>query len=183
MLRCMYHNKFQSYSTDDIEKFKTYRGFEPILFIKNKLNILYTIIDNIEKELYKMPTNIILKNKPIFDNQKIILENIEYIINSMTENGLVICFKKYIKFNHVKTVLNINTSSEDWNYNADIINKTINKLYQQIQTENKFISLLKKSNTIEQSKTYSFFYISSIIGFICTVSLLYINNIFSKFTS
>lgn len=124
-----------------------------ILKIKNLSIKLWSILDDIEKILYKENMHVIAHNKPIFDSQKHVLILLDAQIENIYKYGLVSSIKKYdnkIKFNNI--IFTTDTIFDDWNKCAKKINDELYILEQFIIKEDKILKVMKDVKTFESRK-------------------------------
>jgi len=97
----------------------------------HKLNLIkllggqWKLLEECNEFICKENTKFVLKNKPIFDAEKLKLCALENIKHKLINIGL---YKTYI-IEHMpfdnKCILNVNTFSNEWNKNAKQINKLV----------------------------------------------------------
>lgn len=135
------------------------------------MKIQHELLGQCNKIICQETTKFILKNKPIFDEEKLKLYKLESIKQRLIQIGL---YKIYIVENvsfDNKCVLGENTFSKEWNENAKEINKLFNSC---IDNNNRYYNATtiyyKKDKKIVSTRSKKCKYISSCI-FIILISV------------
>ena len=120
-------NKYTSNTTDDCSLLEKYKSNDDVLYLIKNVKDIWYILNETNKYICQCNTDFIIKNKPIFDEQKIILIKIDLLINNIVSNGL----KKSLKDSQIKynnKYLTTNTFSTEWNKLANIVNNSIHNI-------------------------------------------------------
>ena len=123
-------NQRKTFTIDDIPTAKLKKAWNEnkqesnnLLKLLQIMKIQIEVLEQCNRIICQETTKFILKNKPIFDGEKLKLYKLESVKQRLIEIGL---FKIYI-IEHInfdsKLYLNENTFSEEWNNNAKEINK------------------------------------------------------------
>lgn len=172
-------NHRKSLTTNDIET-GTYKKLEPnnLLKLIHLMKIHHELLDQCNTIICKETTKFILKNKPIFDKEKLKLYKLESIKQRLIEIGLYqIYIVENVSFDN-KYKLNENTFFTEWNENA----KKINKLFDScIDNNNRHYNATsiyyKKDKKIIPKKNNIILYIIMLFFLIIIFCGLYVFNI------
>lgn len=151
------NNRF--YTDDDLEK----NGGKTLLNSNENGNVfklmttikkMWNLHNNLSYQICQEPTNFVVKNKPIFDNAKLVLIKITAFLESDIKCGTVSSFKKRTAY--TGAYLNDATCYEEWNKLAIDVNDLLLDLNKTINVENsisqQFKSLkLKTTNLVNTS--------------------------------
>ena len=143
-----YDDSFQVSHGKESSEFNT----TVVLRLDSKMKSAWTMLDHVNRSLYSSTTNIILANKPIFDEQKTILIKIDIAIQEIYSSGLTKSFKsiRNSKFLNIP-ILNDQTTFLEWNSIATDINTLIDELRYAIDKESTYENI--SGNNTKQIKS------------------------------
>ena len=119
-----------SFTDEHIILFKNKNKYSVVLDIKSNITKLWIILNEVNQYLYNENTDIIMRDKPVFDKQKRLLILIDAQIINIYSKGLIRKTEDYVDNYDKLSVLyvNENTNYNNWNNQATILNANIMKL-------------------------------------------------------
>ena len=141
-----------------------------VLRLDSKMKAAWTMLDHVNRSLYSSTTQIILTNKPIFDEQKTILIKIDIAIQEIYSSGLTKSFKsiKNSKFFNIP-ILNDQTTFLEWNNIANDINLLIDELKYAIDKESTYETIGGNNTSVGENWLET--HVRSHIAFACARGL------------
>lgn len=125
--------------------------FAIVLKLDSKVKSAWTIMDAINKSLYHSTTDAILKHKPIFDKQKLILIRVDIVIQRIYDGGLTKTFKpldgedSFPALSSLK--LDGNTVFPEWNDVVASINNLLDEIYTNIRINHNVEVIISSKST------------------------------------
>ena len=163
-------------TTDDIENFSETVISPHTLELLSQLKKQWRLLESSNSYICQSTTDFILKHKPIFDNQKLILIKIENLSNKLTANGLI---KMYKRGNIIFTDrLSETTYNDRWNIGAKKMNKLLDEILKINNHENFVIEVMNggASANYTTRKKYTFYCAVIIVLLITLIGIVYIMN-------
>ena len=142
-------NKNNFNTTDDCSLLEKYKSNDGVLHLIKNVKDIWNILNETNTYICQCDTDFIIKNKPVFDQQKIILIKIDLLVNNIVSNGL----KKSLKDNQIKyngKYLDITTFNIEWNNKAIVINKSILNIINTTNKEFITIDMITNNTSIEK---------------------------------
>jgi hypothetical protein len=169
--------KRRAFTTDDISDVESGIpcGKIQLINLLAKQNVLLGECNNI---ICQDATKFVLKNKPIFDAEKIKLMRLDTIKTKLVDIGL----HKIYSIEHIaidnKSRLNENTFSKEWNENAKKINELVDTCIDHNNRYHMAHTIISSKNTTHRLKTNRCTYILCALVLVMIVMYYYRNNLF-----
>ena len=145
-------NRYNFNTTDDCSVLEKYKSNDEVLYLIKHTQDIWKILNETNTYICQCDTDFIIKNKPTFDKQKLILIKIDLLVNNILSNGLKKSFKdNQIKYND--SLLDVNTFHTEWNQKANIINKLILDIIDTNNIEYITINVINNNTNIEKNNT------------------------------
>lgn len=134
-----------SFTDDDVESGKKRhhipQNIGPAIELKSLLIKQWKLLSAVNEHICQEKTAYILKNKPVFDDEKQKLIKLDVFLDRNDKCGLVTRFGRRKEYDGAK--LNTETSYDDWNIKAAIINENVIDLNMCIETGNRVSNVIQ----------------------------------------
>ena len=139
-------NTHRCSTTDDCNILSKYRSNDKIILLIKHQRDIWKILNKTNTYICQCNTSFILKNKPVFDKQKLILIKLDLLTNNIISIGLTKCLvDRKIKYDD-EYLLDITTFNIEWNEKASIINNYIKNIIGENNKEYVTIDILNTNN-------------------------------------
>jgi hypothetical protein len=136
------NQKKNSRTTDDLEKLSKYKSNDKVIQLISSMRTQWKLLSEVNTFICQNNMDFIKKNKPIFDNQKLMLINNDIFIKSIIEKGLKTNFDTSNKFDDHSQKLSENTFNTEWNSNSKKINAYIVDIISEYDQEKVIIDIV-----------------------------------------
>jgi hypothetical protein len=145
-------------TTDDCNILIKYRSNDKIILLIKHQKDIWKILNKTNTYICQCNTSFILKNKPVFDKQKLILIKLDLLTNNIISIGLTKCLvDRKIKYDD-GYLLDITTFNIEWNEKASIINNYIKNII--IENNKEYVTIdilntINNNNNIQYDNGYT----------------------------